>query len=171
MKSKMVIKDINKKTALLFLALLVGGAMILLSPALTETKDNSNTENQLERYINETESRLKNTVSAINGAGKTEIFISVENTFETVYASNASIDESGDDKNKSKTTQKELAYSTSKDMGEIPVVIKQNCPKINGVLVVCTGGSDKIIREEIVSAVSTAVGIPTSKIYVTGGKH
>lgn len=167
----MLIKDINKKTALLFLALLVGTAMILLSPSLAEIKDNSNTENQLERYINETESRLKNTVSAINGAGKTEVFISVENTFETIYASNASIDESGDDKNKSKTTQKELAYSTSKDMGETPVIVKQNCPKINGVLVVCAGGSDKIIREEIVSAVSTAVGIPTSKIYVTGGTN
>ena len=169
MKNKLPIKDINQKTALLFLALILGTSMIMLSPKFVEKKNNSNTEDQLERYINETESRLKNTVSSINGAGKTEVFISVENTFETVYASNASIDESGDDKNKNKTTQKELAYSTSKDMGEMPVVIKQNCPKINGVLVVCTGGSDKIIREEIVCAVSTAVGIPTSKIYVTGG--
>ncbi len=169
MKNKIFFADMNKKTVIFFIALLVGAALILVAPSFAEKRSIKSSENELERYINETEARLKNTVSAIKGAGKTEVFISVENTFETVYASNASIDESGDEASKSKTTQKELAYSTSKDMGEVPVVVKQICPEISGVLVVCEGGSEKIIRNEIINAVSTAVGIPTSKIYVTGG--
>ena len=117
------------------------------------------------------ENRLCKTVSQIDGAGKTQVFITVENTFETVYASNANIDESGDLNKTSKTTQKQLAYSSSGTGGETPVIVKQKCPQICGVLVVCEGGSVPEIRQEIIMSVSTAVGISTNKIYVTGGKH
>ena len=164
---KNIFKD--KKTALLFTIAMVGIFMIVIAPVFSEKKHTSNNENELEKYISDTEKRLQNTVSSIKGAGKTQVFISVENTFETVYASNASIDERINDTNTNKTTQKQLAYSTGKDKSEEPVVVKQICPKISGILVVCEGGENTVIREEIIYAVSTAVAIPTNKIYVTGG--
>lgn len=168
---KLYIPDFDKKTLLITVAAIIGVFLILVSGLTANFSDKSkiSANTELEAYINNMEARLCKTISQIEGAGKTEVFITVENTFETVYASNASIDESGDMNKTSKTTQKQLAYSSNGTNSETPVIIKQKCPEICGVLVVCEGGSNPYIRQEIILSVSTATGISTQKIYVTGG--
>lgn len=160
----------KKSIILIILAAFAGIMLIGLSSRIGTVTDSKNIpETELERFIRGTEERLCKAISGIKGAGQTEVFLSVENTFETVYASNASIDESGDELKKNKTTQKELAL-TNADGTQKPVIVKQLCPKISGVLVVCEGGENPVTREEIIKSVSIAVGISASKIYVTGGK-
>lgn len=165
-------RRINKSTGIIITAA-AGALLIVLSAFIGGVTSirNENGQNELEKYISSMEKRLCDTVSKIDGAGESQVFITVENTFETVYASNASIDESGDEKKTSKTTQKQIAYSSAGTDGEMPVVVKQICPKICGVLVVCEGGGNTAVRQEVINSVSTAVGISTNKIYVTGGKH
>lgn len=172
-EKKVFLPDINKKSLSILLAAVLGVLLICISGFTSSFSKNNNisANTELESYIKNMENRLCKTVSQIDGAGKTQVFITVENTFETVYASNANIDESGDLNKTSKTTQKQLAYSSSGTGGETPVIVKQKCPEICGVLVVCEGGSVPEIRQEIIKSVSTAVGISTNKIYVTGGKH
>ncbi len=164
--------NISKNTGIIIAAVL--GILLIAVSAITGNIKKENTakgQNELDKYISSMEKRLCETVSNIKGAGETQVFITVENTFETVYASNASIDESGDERGSSKTTQKQLAYASAGNNGEQPVVIKQICPKISGVLVVCEGGGNAAVRQEIISSVSVAVGVSANKIYVTGGKH
>lgn len=173
-KGSFTIHTPDKKLLLLAAALLLGLFLIFAAGMrgthLSE-RNKTGSENPLDDYIKDMEERLCETVSHIKGAGSTRVFITVENSFETVYASNAKLDESGDDTKSTKTTQKELAYMTSKTDGEAPVVIKQICPKLCGVLVVCEGGERADVRDEITKAVSTAVGISKNKIYVSGGIH
>ena len=163
----------NKKTALLLSAVILGVLLIAAAGFIGKAMPKANVpdDDRLSEYIADMEARLCKVVSGIDGAGSTEVFITVENTFETVYANNATLDESGDETKSTKTTQKQLAYTTTKESGEAPVVIKQLCPKICGVLIVCEGGGNSNVRTEILNSVSTAVGIPTTKIYVTGGFH
>lgn len=158
------IQDKSKATFIIVSVLLSGIILTVLS-GLPGIESNKTEKSRLDIYINETENRLKKTISGISGAGKTEIFITTENTFETVYASNASVGESAS----GKTTEKSLAYSSGSSYGSEPVVIKELCPDIKGVLIVCEGGSNSVIREEIINSVSIALGISKSKIYVTGG--
>lgn len=163
---------VSKNTGIIIAAAL--GILMIAVSALTggiKVEKAVNGQNELDKYISGMEKRLRDTVSNIEGAGETQVFITVENTFETVYASNASIDESGDERGSSKTTQKQLAYASAGSSGEQPVVIKQICPKVSGVLVVCEGGGSTAVKQEIISSVSIAVGISANKIYVTGGKH
>ena len=163
----------GKKTALLFAAALAGVLLITVAGMLASSQNEktSMSEPSLEKYIADMEERLCRTVSRIDGAGKVNVFISAENSFETVYASNATLDESGDETKSSKTTQKQLAYANNRSQGETPVVVKQLCPKISGILIVCEGGADSTVRAEIQNAVSVAVGVLSHKIYVTGGLH
>ena len=171
-KQNTVSLNISKNAGIIIAAAL--GIILIAVSALSGNIKEDNTvngQNELDRYISGMEKRLCDTVSNIEGAGETQVFITVENTFETVYASNASIDESGDERGSSKTTQKQLAYASSGGSGEQPVVIKQICPKVSGVLVVCEGGGNTAVRQEIISSVSIAVGISANKIYVTGGNH
>ena len=46
--------------------------------------------------------------------------------------------------------------------------IGQLVPEIKGVLVVCEGGENENVRETIINAVSAALDITNSHIYVTG---
>jgi stage III sporulation protein AG len=41
-------------------------------------------------------------------------------------------------------------------------------PEIAGIGIVCSGGDDARVREQIVSIVSSAFNIPTNKIFVSG---
>lgn len=165
-----------ERTRALWLPLLVGfGALCLaLSYVLGQKQDAApKKDDPLAAYISTTEARLCETVEQIAGAGKAKVFITAENTFETVYASNASIvesaDSSGTSARTSKTSEKSLAYTDSRTSGGEPVVVKQLCPRLSGVLIVCEGGDRENVREEICTAVSTALGLSKNKIYVTGG--
>ena len=46
------------------------------------------------------------------------------------------------------------------------LVKKIQTPEISGVVIVCEGGGKSKVCEKIYRAVSTALGIPTTKIYV-----
>jgi stage III sporulation protein AG len=44
-------------------------------------------------------------------------------------------------------------------------------PNICGVAVVCNGGGNPVVANEIINMISSAFGVPKSKIYVTEGKN
>lgn len=162
------------RTLLLPVLLGVGALCLALSFFLGQKqKPTLPKDDPLARYISTTEARLCETIEQIEGAGKAKVFITAENTFETVYASNASIVESADGSGASartsKTSEKSLAYAASRTTGGEPVVVKQLCPRLSGVLIVCEGGDRENVRDEICAAVSTALGLSKNKIYVTGG--
>lgn len=164
----------NKKILLLGIAALLGICLILASQG-SETKvkneQNSKTHSpSLDLYTSTLESRLESVVSNISGAGKANVFITFDSTFETVYLSNARLDESKTNTDtQKKTTEKSLATLHTGSANQEPVVVKQLCPKISGVLIVCKGGEISTVKNNIINAVSTAFDISKSKIYVTGG--
>lgn len=158
------LSDKTKRILLISSALMCGLIMILLS-SLPREENKHTVKSRLEAYVDETEDRLCRTIAEIDGAGNTKVFITTTNTFETVYASNASVDETPS----GKTTEKSLAYTGGSSYSSSPVVVKELCPDIRGVLIVCEGGNNKSVREEIIKSVSVALGISQTKIHVTGG--
>ncbi len=162
----------DKKILFLALVSVIGIILIILGNLFSKRNSSSDFQNEvlsIDDYISGLEERLCDTVSFISGAGSTKVFITLEGSYETVYANNSSINENGGSSNTAKTTEKRLAYTQGLSGEESAVVVKQLCPKICGVLIVCEGGSDKHVQNEIVNSVSTAFNIAKNKIYVTGG--
>ena len=54
-----------------------------------------------------------------------------------------------------------------KDGSEDAVLQKQIMPKIRGVLVVCDGGGNSVVKEKITQAVSGVLNISGGKVVVT----
>ena len=165
MKAKFIKLSDKAKITMLTVSALICGLILIFISALPEGKNNNTVKTRLDAYVEATEARLCKTISEIEGAGKTEVFITTSNTFETVYASNASVGETAS----GKTTEKSLAYAGSSSYTSSPVVVKELCPDIKGVLIVCEGGNDKDIKDEITKSVSIALGISQTKIHLTGG--
>ncbi|MCM1523926.1 MAG: hypothetical protein NC120_05655 [Ruminococcus sp.] len=110
-----------------------------------------------ENYCTRTEERLESILSAIDGAGKVEVMVSVSSTEEYVYASSGSI---------AADREEFDCVTVKKDKNEEALVRKINAPVITGVVAVCEGGDSDRVREEIYRAVTAALDIPSSRVYV-----
>ena len=178
MKNKVaqVIKNITQeqnKIGIIVLLAVIGLTLALLpkqsqnlSPTHVSTDETDESE-----YILQLEKRLSETLKTIEGAGKTKVFITLAGSGETVYLTNAKLDESIDAVSQTRTTsEKHLATMKNGTSTETPVIVKKIAPKISGVLIVCEGGENQNVKSNIIKAASTALDVSSSRIYVTGGQ-
>lgn len=160
-------KPENRKKVIAMAAAAAAGILLIVFSAVPMSKkEDEEQDAKLDRFISSTEERLCRTVEKIDGAGSTSVFITVTDTYETVYASNSSINRTS----AGNTSEKQIAFSSGTSYNSAPVVVKELCPDIKGVLIVCEGGNNQSVKNEITKSVSIALGISSSKIHVTGGK-
>ena len=161
------IKELAKKPFFLKAAVAAGLLMIILILVSDfnkeEEKERSDADvnvlsfTSAELYADETEKRLCETLTEIEGVGKAKVMLTITSTEEYVYAESV----------KSGASQTENSYVIiDKGSQKEALVKKINNPAISGVLIVCEGGDDPKVCERIYNAVSTALNIPTNKIYV-----
>lgn len=167
MKTSDKLKELMKKPFFLKAAVLVGAAVIIIilitDLSGDDTKKRSKEEScqisfaNADLYENETESRLKAILTEIEGVGKAEVLLTINSTEEYVYAETV----------KNGASQTENGYVIIDKGSEKEALIKKiNNPSISGVVIVCEGGDDPKVCERLYKAVSTALNIPTSKIYI-----
>lgn len=135
--------------------------------ALAETKTDTTAT---EQFKNETEKKLASIISSIDGAGSAKIMVTVDCSGEYVYAENSKL--TGGDAASSETSNQfsnESTYITIKlsDGTQQAVKLKEIEPKIRGVLVVCSGGEQPLIKQRILEAVTKALDISSAKVCVT----
>lgn len=145
----------NIKPILLITALLTGILLVAMSEK-TDIAENENGQNydeysKLDVYTADTEKRLESIISRVSGAGQAKVMISFESSFESVYANNAKLEENTakDVMQSAKTTEKQMVLASDKANGETPILLKELCPRVKGVLVVCSGGDNAKVREEV----------------------
>ncbi len=153
------IKDVYKNSPRLFIYICVGLICIVLlifmgdNNTIDESADvlpNPQTE-----YARQLEKQLKLVISQIEGVGKVSVMVTVEGTVEYNYQQDISVSENREDK--------ETVIISNKE----PLVKSIYNPKVSGVLVICDGGDNVIIKEKIIYAVSSVLDIPTNKVYIT----
>ncbi len=162
------------KPVLLVLALLFGIALIII-PADNAKKTSEEYETdgyaKLGAYTADIETRLEEIIGGIAGAGTTRVMVSFESSFESVYANNAKIQENGTESvsASAKSSEKQIVLAGDRMGAEAPVLLKELCPRVKGVLVVCEGGSIESVCMSIKSAVTALFGISETKVCVTAG--
>ena len=158
-----------KKEKTPFLIIVLGGIGILLIMLSELFPGNKNAEIKTEEPgfyeffedESELETKLSEAISKIKGAGKTEVIITFETSKEYKYAKNSSENISFDESE----TEDEIVIIESDD-GEKPIVIRTEEAKIRGVLVICEGGKNPLVREKIIEAVCALFNIPSNKVSV-----
>lgn len=124
----------------------------------TEIPVSSAEESVWTDYCADTERRLEEILSAIDGVGAVDVMITVSSTEEYIYAQAENV--SGE--------KMQNEYVTVKtDKGEEALVRKVNTPVITGVAAVCEGGRSDRVKEEVYRTVTAVLGIPSSRVYVT----
>lgn len=146
-------------------AVIIGAALIVLIFLSTLGGDSEKptaAQEDTAAYEQQLEQRLETLLSQIDGVGEAQVLLTLDSTTEHVYARDTrqSEDSSGSD------TEATIVLATS---GSEKTAIEQSSllPKVRGVAVVCDGAQRPEIKERVVNAVAAALGIGTSKIYVT----
>ncbi len=162
---KSFISGDSKKIKIIVAVGLIGMILIFASDLFAKDEkkqDASNESISYEEYTQELENKLVQLISSISGVGECRVMITLENTAESVYATDVEV------KNDDETlNQKDKYVIYNSDKGEAPVLIKEFLPKVQGVTVVCTGGDNIAVKEKIIEAVTSLFNIPTNRVSVS----
>lgn len=135
------LKEYIKSDKRIKLILVLGIAVILLIAISGIGGNKSGTADsaslsELSQYEKKLEERLSDILSEIEGVGKLKVMVTLD-------------------------TSEESEYGRSKDM-----LLSVKAPSVRGVIVVCDGGNNIIVKEKVTSAVSGVFGISTTRISV-----
>lgn len=144
---------------------LIGIILIAMSDLFTknDNKTEATDENaSYTAYSDELEKKLCDVISSIDGVGECKVMITLENSKESVYATD---EENKNDDNSSSSKDEYVIYDS--DNGEAPVLIKEYYPKIQGVTVVCSGGDNVAVKETVINTVTSLFDISTNRVSVS----
>lgn len=173
-------KDKKKIYSLLSLTVVCGICLIAMSGLNLDQEDNSESKSSsneisedLSQITNDLslESKLKNILSQIEGAGEIDVMITFESSEEIqpAYNSNSTTEKTeekdaqgGERTVTTSTENKTMITGGSND----PIVIKTTEPKIKGVIVVSSGASDQVVKQNLYSAVQTALQVSGHQVEI-----
>jgi len=166
------------KTKIIVALGILGMALILLSqfiysgnPAQNETESSELTAAQ---YAQALEERLEYMISQMEGAGETRVMITLEDAGEIVYAREekrnvdtqreASPESLGRSYQKESTEQRYIVIDGKE--GRQALVKTRLEPRVQGVVVMCSGAGNVKVEKDIIHVVTTALNIPTTRVCV-----
>ncbi len=149
----------------LIAALLLGLALIVFSD-----NNESGTETETQSFFDESmyeeslEERLKEIVEEIDGVGEVRVMLTLEGSALYTYATDTSQDTKAEGDSKREST---IVLSANGSNSKEAVVRGYTLPEIKGAAIVCSKKLTPTLQSKVIGVASAALGISTSKIYVT----
>ena len=129
----------------------------------TRTKTEPIQPVQTTAYAKQLETRLAELIRSIDGAGKTQVLVTLRTGEETVWARNDSMDSEADTSRVQSEQTYVLVRSGSDETG---LQLKTITPTVQGVAVVCEGADDPQVQQRITRTVTAALGIGAGHVSV-----
>ncbi len=161
-----LIKKLNIKKNYIYILFAVGILLVIFSYIMPKSNSDETVLVSDTDYISGLETRLEEIISKIDGAGESDVMVSINSTTESVYVkeNKSSYD---NDEGKSKGDSEDSVLTMKDSSGnEYALMTKQIMPSISGVTVVCEGGNSVYVKNSIISAVSTLLNIGTNNVCV-----
>lgn len=142
--------------------IIILGVIMLLIPVGGNTSDNQKETEVLDANALSFEDRLRNILSCVNGAGRVEVMLSILEGEEVIYQA----DENNTKGNNTETSNKKIIIMTDSERNENGLTKQKNPPTYKGVIIVCDGAEDPVVRLNMITAVSKLTGLGADKISV-----
>ena len=163
----------KKGTLKLFIILLVAGGFLLVigSFLFTDTEKGATPDTQgagnsqligFFEYKELLEREVESICMSVSGVNKVDAVVFLSDVGGSLYAQNTQSGGSGSDKN-------EYVIIGSGSNAHA-LYLGESLPKLSGIGVVCDTGGDASKRNEILVLLSSAYGLPMTRIYVSEGK-
>ena len=161
----------NRKGAIIISLSIFLIVILIVSEFLSSKNNNEATQNNDEslyqNYTLKLEDKLEKIVSSIEGAGECKIMVTLDTGEENIYAKQSKNQNENRDQSSKQTDEYEYVVLKSSSSTEEGMLLKVIEPNVRGVAIVCQGGDDPRIKENIISTVSAVLDIKTNKISIT----
>ena len=167
-----------------WLILVLAGILILIIALPTDTKEKKQAEkskeniskenNTMEASKDEIERKLEDILEKIDGAGEVKVMITYQDSGTQVVekdknTSENSLEESDSTGGVRSTKEQQLQESTvyeDADAGNTPFVSKELLPKVEGILIVASGGDNQKVKQNISEAVLALFQVEAHRIKI-----
>lgn len=167
-----------------WLILVLAGILILIIALPTDTKEKKQAEeakeniskenNTMEASKDEIERKLEDILEKIDGAGDVKVMITYQDSGTQVVekdknTSENSLEESDSTGGVRSTKEQQLQESTvyeEADAGNTPFVSKELLPKVEGILIVASGGDNQKVKQSISEAVLALFQVEAHRIKI-----
>jgi stage III sporulation protein AG len=154
--------------ALIGLGLLVLGSLEL--PIFEKKEQGNSTElgaqSELQSYREQLSNEIALLCTQVRGVGKVRVVVTLSGGYEYVYACDV---QSKTDEDSS--TWEESYVLVGSGSSQAPLLLMRRQPGIAGVGIVCEGGADPYVQNELTALISAAFGIGTNKIHVSASQN
>ena len=153
------ITEFLKKNKLLTYIIAVVLAVLLCLITFSDFTTNNSSLNDDSNliYVENLEKRLSSTLSCVENAGKVKVVITVESGMESVLATKVVINQ-----NNGIVEKKEEPLTVN---GKT-VVLKENYPKITGVLIVAEGADNIVVKTRLLNATTSLLDVDVNNIEI-----
>lgn len=167
-----------------WLILILAGILILIIALPTDTKEKEQAEeakeniskenNTMEASKDEIERKLEDILEKIDGAGDVKVMITYQDSGTQVVEKDKNISENSLEESDStggvrSTKEQQLQESTvyeEADAGNTPFVSKELLPKVEGILIVASGGDNQKVKQNISEAVLALFQVEAHRIKI-----
>lgn len=145
------------------LFILLVGVVLLLMPESTEpTAGAENSGERQEFDLEAFETKLEHILSCVEGAGPTEVVLTLDTGSRTILAQDQERDRDGG------ISSQIVTVGRGSGTQEV-IALQTMSPSFRGALVVCPGGENPPVRLQLVQAVSALTGLGADQIAISKG--
>ena len=171
MKNKNNSEKNSFKIVFIFLGAILGVGLLVYGSYVENSNEKNSVQSDVQvrgesmdadAYAREAEERIALLCSNIKGVSNVRVAVTLSGGYNAVYAQNSQSGSSG---------YKNEFVLTGSGSSEAPLLVGYSVPQISGVGIVCKGGGDANVRQEIISLVSATLGVSSNKIYVTESQN
>ncbi len=160
-----VFEAVKKKKSFAFIIIAaIAGVILMLWPSESTSGDTVSYSCAGTEYTQRLESSLEQMICMLDGVKNCGVMITLSSSYSYLYASDQKTTQTSDTHAAEKTV-----ILRTQDGDEYPIVISEILPKVAGIAVVCTGGSEKTVND-IKYILSALFMIDESGIFVTCGE-
>ncbi len=139
------------------LLLLLAGGNSLSGDRGEDIEKTENEEETLRAYQDYLEGRVKSICETVAGVGSVTVVVTLDGDFEEIYA-------------KEQKDGNEEYVIVGSGSSASALHLSRLTPKIAGIGVVCHGGGNADVRQELISLLAAAFDVPSNRIYITQAK-
>ena len=139
------------------LLMLANGKILAKETEETVERTELSAQDELEEYQSYLENRVRQLCESVNGVSGVTVAVSLSGGFEEVYATE-SVD----------GNEEYVIVGSGSNASALH--LSRLSPEIAGIGVVCHGGGNADVRQEITALISAAFHIPSNRIYVAEAK-
>ena len=135
-----------------------------------DVKEEQIVRNENEAYVTYMEERITNALATVNGVGAVRVVLTLKTSRESIVNKDRPYDsehsKETDQTRERNVTNLHQGEETVLIEGDIPYVIKEVEPQIEGVVVIAQGGDNPIVIQEITDTIQVLFSVPVHKIKV-----